>query len=80
MTLSLRRQRSVVLASGSAPVGDFMQLEAFRGGALRFRALFTLDRFNRYAIRLPAVLGTRGLRVRVFQYWAGVGQGATRTL
>jgi len=80
VTLSLRRQRSVVLASGSAPVGDFMQLEAFRGGALRFRALFTLDRFNRYAIRLPAVLGTRGLRVRVFQYWAGVGQGATRTL
>ena len=48
-----------------------MELEAFQGSALRYRALFTLDRFNRYSLTLPAALGTHGLRVRVFQYWAG---------
>jgi polysaccharide biosynthesis protein PslG len=76
VTLSLRRQGASVLASGSAPVGDYMQLEAFKGGVLRYRALFTLDRFDRYSIRLPSVLGTRGLRVRVYQYWAGIGRAA----
>lgn len=76
VTLSLHRQGRSVLARGSAPVGDYMQLEAFRGGVLRYRALFTLDRFDRYSIRLPSVLGTRGLRVRVYQYWAGIGRAA----
>ena len=77
VSLRLQRRGSAVLASGSAPVGDFMQLEAFRGSALRYRALFTLDRFNRYSLRLPSVLGTRGLRVRVFQFWAGRAKGAS---
>jgi hypothetical protein len=65
-----------VVARGSAPVGDYMQLEASIGGVLRYRALFTLDRFDRYSIVLPAVLGTRGLQVRVFQYWAGPARAA----
>jgi len=78
VTVGLRRRGAHVVASGSAPVGDYMQLEAFVGGVLRYRALFTLDRFDRYSIVLPAVLGTRGLRVRVFQYWAGVGRAAQR--
>ena len=72
VTLSLRRKGANVLASGSAPVGDYMRLEALRGKALRYRALFTLNRFNGYSMALPAVLGTRGLRVRVFQYWSGL--------
>jgi polysaccharide biosynthesis protein PslG len=76
VTLRLRRSGGHVLASGSGPVGDFMQLEAFRGSTLRYRALFTLDRFNRYSLTLPAVLGTSGLRVRVFQYWSGSGRAA----
>jgi hypothetical protein len=67
-TLALRRRGRQVLASGSGPVGDFMELEAFRLGVLRYRAFFTLDRFNRYSIALPAVLGTAGLQVRVYQY------------
>ena len=46
-------RQSACVASGSGPVGDFMQLEAFQGGALRYRALFTLDRFNRYSLALP---------------------------
>jgi hypothetical protein len=78
VTLSLRRRRGRIVASGSGPVGDFMELEAFRGSLLRYRALFTLDRFNRYSIALPRVLGTGGLEVRVYQYWAGVGRAARR--
>jgi polysaccharide biosynthesis protein PslG len=77
VSVSLRRRGVHVVASGSAPVGDYMQLEAFVGGVLRYRALFTLDRFNHYSIVLPAVLGTR-LSVRVFQYWAGLGKAAQR--
>jgi Cellulase (glycosyl hydrolase family 5) len=80
VTLSLRRAHGKVFASGSGPVGDYMQLEVFRGATLRYRALFTLNRFNRYAIALPSVLGTSGLRVRVFQYWAGVARAAQRSI
>jgi polysaccharide biosynthesis protein PslG len=70
--LSLRRSGASVIASGSGPVGDFMELEAFQGQLLRFRAVFVLDRFNRFSLRLPSVLGTHGLRVRVYQYWSAV--------
>jgi hypothetical protein len=80
VTLNLRKQGSRVLASGSGPVGDYMELEAFRGSALRYRALFVLNRFNRYSLRLPSALGTSGLRVRVYQYWAGLGKAARRSI
>jgi hypothetical protein len=80
ITLSLRKQGSRVLASGSGPVGDYMELEAFRGSALRYRALFVLNRFNRYSIKLPSALGTSDLRVRVYQYWAGLSRLAQRTI
>jgi Cellulase (glycosyl hydrolase family 5) len=78
--LKLRRRSGRVLASGSGPVGDFMQLEAFKAGKLRYRATFVLDRFNRYSIRLPRVLGTRGLSVRVYQFWSGPARGAQRSI
>lgn len=80
VTLRLRRRGGHVLASGSGPVGDFMGLEALKGGRLRYRALFTLDRFNRYSIKLPSALGTRGLVVRVFQYWKGSGAAARKQI
>jgi polysaccharide biosynthesis protein PslG len=80
VTLSLRRRHGAVVANGSGPVGDYMQLEALQAGVLRYRALFTLDRFNRYSISLPRVLGTHGLTVRVFQYWAGAGKDAQRSI
>jgi hypothetical protein len=67
----LRRTGSAVQAVGSAPVGDYMELQAFVHGVLRYKALFTLDRFNRYAIRLPTILGTHAITVRVSQPWAG---------
>lgn len=80
VTLSLRQSGGRVVARGSGPVGDYMRLEAFQGSLLRYRAVFTLDRFNRYSIVLPAALGNHGLRVRVFQYWGGPGQDAQRSI
>jgi hypothetical protein len=80
ITLSLRKRGGRVLARGSGPVGDYMELEAFQGSRLRYRALFTLNRFNRYSIRLPSALGSSGLRVRVYQYWAGLGSSAQRSI
>ena len=80
VSLALRRSGSRVIASGSGPVGDFMQLEVFAGPTLRYRVLFTLDRFNHFSVGLPAALGTSGLRVRVFQYWMGTGRAAQRSI
>jgi polysaccharide biosynthesis protein PslG len=80
VSLSLRKRGSRVLASGSGPVGDYMRLEALENGVLRYHALFTLDRFNRYSVALPAVLGTHGLTVRVYQYWAGSGRAASKSI
>jgi hypothetical protein len=80
ITLSLRKHAGHVLASGSGPVGDYMELEAFQGSRLRYRALFTLNRFNRYSIMLPSALGASGLRVRVYQYWAGLASSAQRSI
>jgi hypothetical protein len=78
VTLDLRRAGSSVIASGTAPPGDFMRLEVTQGGVLRYFALFTLDRFNRYSITLPNQLGTSGLAVRVYQYWLGRESAAQR--
>jgi hypothetical protein len=79
-TLSLTQRSGHILASGSGPVGDFMELEAYQGQTLRYRALFTLDRYNHYSLSLPSALGQSGLRVRVFQYWAGPGRAAQRSI
>jgi polysaccharide biosynthesis protein PslG len=75
VTLALRRAGRAIVASGSGPFGDYMRLEASRG-ALRYRAKFTLDRFNRYRLSLPAALGTHGVHVRVFQEWLGAASAA----
>jgi hypothetical protein len=80
VTLSLRRAHGKVIASGSGPNGDYLELEVFQGSVLRYKALFTLDRFNRYSIPLPSALGTRGLRVQVYQYWAGKTGDARRRI
>jgi polysaccharide biosynthesis protein PslG len=74
--LRLNRAGSGVLARGSGPPGDYMRLEVLRGTLLRYRAVFTLDRFNHYSILLPSQLGMSGLSVRVYQYWAGPNRGA----
>jgi hypothetical protein len=80
VTLQLRRRGSHVVASGSGPVGDFMVLEAFQGRRLRYRAILVLNRFNRYSLSLPAVLGTHGLSVRIYQYWTGASRASRRSI
>jgi hypothetical protein len=55
-----------------------MQLEVLQGATPRYRAFFTLNRFNRYSILLPKVLGTKGLTLRVFQYWQGAATAVQR--
>jgi polysaccharide biosynthesis protein PslG len=76
VTVRLARRNGRVIASGGGPVGDYMRLEAFRGSTPVYRALFVMNRFNRYSIALPKVLGTSKLRVDVFQYWAGTARAA----
>jgi hypothetical protein len=76
VTVHLSRRSGRLIASGSGPVGDYMQLEALRGHTPLYRALFTMNRFNRYSIALPRTLGTRNLRVNVFQYWMGTARAA----
>ncbi len=80
VTLKLVSRRGRVIASGSGPVGDYMQLEVLQHGVPRFRALFGLDRFNRYSLTLPRVLGRHGLKVKVWQRWSGVARGATKSI
>ncbi|MFI4991349.1 MAG: cellulase family glycosylhydrolase [Solirubrobacterales bacterium] len=80
VTLKLAARRGRVVASGSGPVGDYMQLEVLQQGVPRFRALFGLDRFNRYSLTLPRVLGRHGLKVKVWQRWSGVARGATKSI
>jgi polysaccharide biosynthesis protein PslG len=79
VTVHLGRHGSGIVASGSGPVGDYLQLEAFRGGHAVYRAQFTLNRFNRYSIALPSVLGTK-LQVSVFQYWLGTARAASASI
>lgn len=76
VTVRLSRRDGRVVAGGSGPVGDYMQLEAFRGGRAAYRTLFTLNRYNRYSITLPKSLGTSKLSVAVFQYWMGTARAA----
>jgi Cellulase (glycosyl hydrolase family 5) len=79
ITLTLRSSNKRLVASGSGPVGDYMQLEASNPKHLVYRALFTLDRFNRYSLKLPKALGTKSVKVRVYQYWLGAARAAKRS-
>jgi hypothetical protein len=80
ITVHLRRSGAWVLASGSAPPGDFVRLEAFEGSVLRYQLFFHVDRFDRYSLKLPAVLGTSGLKVRVYPWWLGPVRAAQSSI
>jgi hypothetical protein len=80
VTVSLSRSGGRLVASGSGPVGDYMQLEAFSGKRAVYRALFTLNRFNHYSLTLPRALGTGHLDVSVFQYWMGTAKAASASI
>jgi polysaccharide biosynthesis protein PslG len=80
VTVKLHRSGAQLVAGGSAPPGEYMELEAFRGSLLRYRSVFTLNRFNQYSLRLPSVLGTSGLRVRVYQYGQGTAHATQSSI
>jgi polysaccharide biosynthesis protein PslG len=71
VTLRLRRSGGRIVASGSGPAGDALELRASKGGRLRYKVTFRLNRDRTYRLRLPPQLGTRGVQVRVHQYWSG---------
>jgi hypothetical protein len=77
-SLHLKRHGNHIVASVSATVGDYLQMEAFVHGILRFKALFVLDRFNHATITIPAVLGTSAMRVRVYEEGAGLSGAVQR--
>ena len=80
VTLNLSRSGSHVLASGSSAGRRLHGARSLPGSALRYHALFTLNRFNRFSIALPSVLGSSGLRVRIYQFWAGLASAAQRDI
>jgi hypothetical protein len=68
VTLSLRKQGGPVLASGSGPVGDYMELEASAAAPC---ATAPCSCSTATSLPLPSALGSSGLRVRVYQFWRG---------
>ncbi|MCW2957730.1 MAG: hypothetical protein JWP18_533, partial [Solirubrobacterales bacterium] len=70
VVLRLTRSGGSLVASGSAPAGDALELDLLQRGAARYRVVFRLDREGRYRLRLPA-LARRGMTVVVTQYWSG---------
>jgi hypothetical protein len=71
ITLRVRASGGALRATGSGPAGDVYTLDAFTGGRLRYRVNFRMNSVNRYALTLPAALGTRGVTVRVNAMWDG---------
>jgi hypothetical protein len=65
--LHLARRGGAVVASGSGPAGGAYQIDVAQGGTLRYQVALRLDRDNHFRVVLPAALGTRGLRVTMFQ-------------
>ncbi|HUB73657.1 MAG TPA: cellulase family glycosylhydrolase [Solirubrobacteraceae bacterium] len=74
--LALTSSDGRILARGSAPVGDYMGLEASVHGVPRYRSVFTLNSLNRFSLKLPASLGASGVTVRVFRYWSSPSAAA----
>lgn len=78
--LSVKRRRGSLVASGSGPAGDAYELDVFKRGQLRYKLTFRLDRNLRYRFTLPRALGSRGLKVQVYQYWLGSKHGKRRSV
>lgn len=77
VTLRVRHRHGTLVASGSAPVGDFMKLEVSKHHKREYLAVFGLSRLNTYSVALPSQLGTSGLRLRVYQEGMSPRTGAS---
>jgi hypothetical protein len=71
ITLRLRSSGGRLLATGSGSAGDVYTLDASVGGRLRYRVNFRMNSVNTYSLKLPSVVGTRGVTVRVHRMWDG---------
>jgi polysaccharide biosynthesis protein PslG len=65
-----------VTVKGTASQAEYFTLRAWVRGQLAYRATLRTDRFGAYSLRLPAALGTSGLKVRLSGVWTG---SVTRT-
>jgi hypothetical protein len=59
-------KRGRVTLSGSGPAADQYEIRVSQRGRLRYIRTFRLDTEGRFRLRLPAVLGSRGLVVRLY--------------
>jgi hypothetical protein len=75
--LNVRRRGKALVVSGSAPVGDFMTIEVFKHRKREYLAVFGLNRFNEFKLKIPKQLGTRGLKLRVYQSGMRPDSGAS---
>jgi hypothetical protein len=55
---------------GSAPAGDVVLVQGYRGKQFVYNAVLAPDRFGRFSLKLPGAL--RGARLEVFQEWTGL--------
>jgi hypothetical protein len=67
----LRARGGRVTVKGTATQTEFFKLRVWRSGTLVYRATLRTDRFGRYRVVLPAVIGTSHLRVRLSGTWTG---------
>jgi hypothetical protein len=70
-TMKLSASQGRVTVAGTASQVEAFQLDVYRSGRLAYRATLRTDRFGAYKVRLPAVLGTSHLRVRLAGTWTG---------
>lgn len=66
LAVRLTRKGGRVTASGSAPAADRYEIRVSQRGRLRYVRTFRLDSTGRFRARLPAVLGSHGLAVRLY--------------
>lgn len=65
-----------VTVAGTATQTEFLKLTVWVNGQKRFWAVLRTDRFGAYKVKLPAALGTTGIKARLTAPWTGT---VTRT-
>jgi hypothetical protein len=60
-----------VTVAGTATQTEFLKLTVWVNGQKRFWAILRTDRFGAYRLKLPAALGTSGIKARLTGPWTG---------
>jgi hypothetical protein len=77
--LHLQSSGGHTLLTGTGPGADFLVISAHQGRIV-YSAQLVPDRFNGFSVALPAVLGTSGVQVSVYQQWQGARAAAHASL